>query len=163
MMRDLVPFGKNRVFKRGELSPMPIESLRREVDRMFDEFWRDFELPRWTDGNHLIATRVDVSEDDKEVQVTAELPGLEEKDVDVSLSEGVLTIRGEKKQESEKDEKDYRLMERTYGSFYRTIPVGSGIKEDNVKASFKNGVLTVTLPKTEEAKAKVKRIPLKAA
>lgn len=163
MMRDLVPFGRNRFFDRGETSLRPIESLHREIDRMFDDFWRDFETPRRTNGDRLIATRVDVSEDDKEIQVTADLPGLEEKDVDVSLSEGVLTIRGEKKHESEKDEKDYRLVERAYGSFYRTIPVGTGIKEDEVKASFKNGVLTVTLPKTEEAKTKVKRIPLKAA
>jgi HSP20 family protein len=101
---------------------------------------------------------VEVSETNKEVEVIAELPGLDEKDVDVQLANGVLTIRGEKKTETE--DKDQRFNERFYGQFERRIPIDD-IDEDKVTASFKNGVLTVTLPKTATASDKVKRIAIK--
>jgi HSP20 family protein len=96
--------------------------------------------------------------------VKAELPGVEEKDLDLQLAEGMLTIKGEKKQEREEGEKGkgYYMMERSYGSFFRRIPLPTEVQEDKVEARFKNGVLMVSLPKSPEATAKVKRIEVKS-
>ena len=105
---------------------------------------------------------MDVAEDGKEITLTAELPGLDEKDVEILLSNNVLTIKGEKKSEQEKKEKDYYRVERSYGSFSRTIPLPEGIDADKVNASFKKGVLTVTVPKLPEAQKEVKKIAVKA-
>ncbi len=98
---------------------------------------------------------IEVSDTDKEVKVTAELPGLEEKDIDVELANGILSIKGEKKTETE--DKDRLFSECYYGRFERRIPVDE-VEEDKVSASFKNGVLTVTLPKSAKAQENVKRI-----
>ena len=106
---------------------------------------------------------VDVSESDKEIEVTAELPGIDEKDIDISLAEGVLTIRGEKKSEVEKKEKDYYLQERTFGSIERVVPLPDTIDLDSANATFKNGVLTVKLAKKPEAAAATKRITVRRA
>jgi HSP20 family protein len=101
---------------------------------------------------------VEVSDRDKEIKVTAELPGLEEKDVELSLSEGVLSLRGEKRAETE--DQDNQFSERYYGRFERRIPLGYEVDESKVNATFRNGVLTVTLPKTEQAQSKAKRIAI---
>ena len=101
--------------------------------------------------------RIEVSETDKEVKVTAEVPGLDEKGVQVELADGVLTIRGEKKTETE--DKERRFSERYYGHFERRIAV-EDIEQDKVSASFKNGVLSITLPKSQTAQQKVKRIAI---
>ncbi|MCP4327375.1 MAG: Hsp20/alpha crystallin family protein [Alphaproteobacteria bacterium] len=137
------------------------------MDRVFDEFWGTARLP--TDsgrsGLNITATKIDISEDDKQVEITAELPGLEEKDVNVTLHDGVLTIEGERKNETEdkNEAKRYHLIERSYGAFRRVIPVGDGIDDDKVKAIFKNGVLTISLPKTEARQEKSKQIEIKTA
>ncbi|PYV90953.1 MAG: hypothetical protein DMG05_08590 [Acidobacteria bacterium] len=102
--------------------------------------------------------RVDISESDKEFQVTAELPGMDEKNLDISLANSVLTLKGEKKEDKRKD---YYRMERSYGMFRRTIP--EGVDLEKVEAFFRKGVLTVTLPKTVEAQKERKKIPIKAA
>ena len=107
--------------------------------------------------------RVDISESDKEFQVTAELPGMDEKNLDISLANSVLTLKGEKKEEKEDKRKDYYRMERSYGMFSRTIPLPEGVDLEKVEASFREGVLTVTLPKMVEAQKERKRIPIKAA
>lgn len=106
----------------------------------------------------FMAPRVNVAETGKEVEVTAELPGLEEKDIHVTLDENLLTIRGEKSAEHEKQKKNYHLMERSVGSFLRTIPLPPGVDPPRVKASFKQGVLKVALPKRPEAQAQRKQI-----
>jgi HSP20 family protein len=100
---------------------------------------------------------IEVNESDKEVKVIAEVPGLEEKDVEVELADGTLAIRGEKKTETE--DKERLFSERYYGRFERRIPV-EDVEQDKAAASFKNGVLTVTLPKSPHAERKVKRIPI---
>jgi len=102
-----------------------------------------------------------VTESDKEIEITAELPGLEEKDVQVNLSDNVLTIRGEKKAEKEQKEKDYHLIERNYGSFARSLDLPAGIDPDSVKATIDKGVLKVTVPKPAPAVAK--KIDVKSA
>lgn len=168
--RDLIPWGRRptEVARNGEGNP--VLSLQREMNRAFDDFWRRFDEPfgalGWRNGGglpSLAMPRTDVAETDDAIEVSVDLPGLEEKDVDVSVSGDVLTVRGERKNEREEERKGYYLSERSYGSFYRTVPLPPGVDRDNAKASFKNGVLTVTLPKTQEAQRQVKRIEVKAA
>ena len=109
-----------------------------------------------------MAPLIDVTESDATIEVTAEIPGVDEKDIDVSLNDDVLTIKGEKKSETKTEEKDYRMVERAYGAFERSIRLPCQVKEDKIDAAFKNGVLTVKLPKSPEAKEKVKKIAVKA-
>ena len=104
---------------------------------------------------------MDVTETDKQIEITAELPGLEEKDVQINLADNVLTIRGEKKAEKEEKDKTYRLVERSYGSFVRSLELPQGVNADAIKASIDKGVLTVTVPKPAPAQAK--KIEVKAA
>ncbi len=118
--------------------------------------------PTWpAEANWGKAPAVDVAEKDKEYEITAELPGMDQSNVEVKLSNGVLTIKGEKKEEKEEKKKDYYMSERRYGSFQRTFQVPDGVDADKVEASFKNGVLTVMLPKTPEAQKQEKKIAIK--
>jgi HSP20 family protein len=110
-----------------------------------------------------VVPSLDAVEDDKAFHVTVELPGMNEKDVSVSVADRVLTIRGEKKESKEKRDKDVHRQERAYGSFRRTIELPNDIDSAKIEASFKDGVLTIHLPKTKEAQEKVKQIPVKAA
>ena len=165
-IRDLIPWnwGKRQVPVRREQSE-PLRSLQNDINRAFDNFWRGFDLP-WPSTSSAWSVSmpsVDVSETDKEIEVTAELPGMDEKDIDVSIAEGVLTIRGEKKSEVEKKEKDYYLQERTFGSVERVIPLPDTVNLDSANATFKNGVLTVKLAKKPEAVATTKRIAVRRA
>jgi HSP20 family protein len=146
---DLVPW---RPFG-GELS-----SLRREMDRMWDRFFGEAPLGRRI-GEEWWPS-VDVSETKDNLVVKAELPGLEAKDVDVSISGDVLTIKGEKKKEEEEKDEHHHYVERCYGSFQRSFRLPTNVKSDKIDASFEKGVLKVTLPKVEEAKKK--KIEVKA-
>ena len=148
----------------GELLPSrdiwePFGSLRRDMERVFEDFSRDFGWPPAT-AERAMAPRVDVSETDTELKIEAELPGIDEKDVEVVLSDGRLTIKGEKKQEKEEKKQDYHLVERSYGSFARSVALPFEADPDKIKASFAKGVLTVTVPKPPEVKAKQKKIPI---
>lgn len=163
-IRDLIPWGSN---KSGEIAKReednPVSSLQRDVNRIFDNFWRRFDQPfaalgRWEAGG----PRTDIAETDSLLEVSVELPGIDRQDVDISLTDNTLTIKGEKKSEREENKKGYHLSERSYGSFYRSIPLPSGVDTDKANAEFKNGVLTVTLPKIEEALSRVKKIEVKA-
>ncbi len=129
-----------------------LERMRREMDRLWDTFFerrpsRGEEVAEWLPS-------LDVSETKNDYVVKVELPGLEPKDIDISLTNDVLTIKGEKKQEKEEKEENYHLIERSYGSFTRSVRLPSQVQSDKINATFKNGVLKVTLPKTEEAKKK---------
>jgi HSP20 family protein len=153
----------------------PFDSLRREIDRLFDDFgggfWRSsFRLPTFDLaplGNRDVAwptaPAVDITDADKAYEITAELPGIDEKNVEVKVANGVLTIKGEKQEEKEEKKKDYYLRERNYGSFERSFQVPDGVDTDKIEANFKKGVLTVTLPKKPEAQAAAKKIDVKAA
>jgi HSP20 family protein len=134
-----------------------------DFDRLFDEAFRGFGLALPAQEAPAFSPRVDVSESDEAYTVRADLPGLEEKDIQVSLEEGVLSIQG--KLESEKDEKKegVRYVERAKGSFYRKIALPAEVDTDKVAASYKQGVLTVTLPKRPEAKPEVRTIPIKTS
>ena len=152
----------------------PFESLKQEVDRLFDEFdggfWRTpfrrslfgFEAPSRVRAM-VAAPAVDVAEKEGAYEITAELPGMEEKDIDVSVANGMLTIKGEKREEKEEKRKDYYLSERRFGSFERTFGVPDGVDTDKIAANFKKGVLMITLPKTPEAQKQEKKIAVKSA
>jgi len=149
--RSLAPLGRQR----GGVG-QPFLSLQGEINRLFDDFTRGFpSLASFASGNGgAMMPSTDVTETDKEIEITAELPGLEEKDVQLSLANGVLTIRGEKKAEKEEKDKNYRLVERSYGSFERSIALPEGVKAEDVKATIDKGVLKVSVPKPAPAQAK---------
>jgi HSP20 family protein len=130
------------------------------VNRLFDDAFRSFDtrLPAFGSSFGASWPSVEISDTDKEVRVTAEIPGLEENDIEVLLEDGALKLKGEKRSQTE--DKDRQFSERFYGRFERLIPLGYEVEEDKVNAAFKNGVLTVTLPKTERAQAKAKRIAI---
>lgn len=153
----------------------PLERLRREIDHLFEGFdrtvWRlplrrsvfDIE-PFWRRELTWGATpAVDIVEKDKAYELTAELPGLDESNVEVKLANGGLVIKGERKEEKEERKKDYYLSERRHGSFERRFQLPEGIDTDKIEATFKKGVLTVTLPKKPEAQKPEKKIDVKAA
>jgi HSP20 family protein len=159
-IRDLIPWNRGREMSvaRGD-EVNPFLTLHREMNRVFDDVFRGFNLAPFS-TDHFGAMgwpHIEVSETDKDVRVMAELPGLEEKDVQVELANGVLCIKGEKKTETE--DKHRRFSERYYGHFERRIPV-EDVDEEKVAAAFKNGVLTVTMPKSPQAQSKVKRIAI---
>jgi len=130
------------------------------MERMFEDFSRDFGWGPPAAAGMAAAPRIDVSETETELKIEAEMPGVDEKDVEVVLSDGRLTIKGEKKQEKEEKKKDYHLVERSYGSFARSIGLPFEADPGQVKATFAKGVLTVTVPKPPEVKAKEKKIPV---
>jgi HSP20 family protein len=163
-MRDLIPWGRSeqttpsRYREEGD----PFMTLHREMNRLFDDVFRSFDLAPFGSfggaGRTMGWPSVEVSETDKNLRISAELPGMDEKDVEVLMGDGVLTIRGEKK--SEIEDKERAFSERTYGRFERRIPLGQDVEEDKIEASFKNGVLTVTVPKTAQAASQMKRIAI---
>ena len=162
MIKNLLP----TVWRRSE-TPLrraeesPFLALHREMNRMFDDFSRGFDLSPFDGGwSWGFSPSVDVREDEKEVTVKAELPGMEEKDIEVNLADNGLTIKGEKKAEKEEQGKDNWYRETSYGAFHRFIPLPEGLDKEKVDAHFKNGVLTVTLRRLEEAKGK--KIAIKA-
>ncbi|HEY0836135.1 MAG TPA: Hsp20/alpha crystallin family protein [Azospirillum sp.] len=138
--------------------------LREQMDRLFDNFFGTTVEPfGWgREGRMTMALRVDVSETPDAITIKADLPGLDEKDVELTLDGGVLTLKGEKKVEKEeKDEaKHYHVVERGYGSFLRTFRLPDTVEAEKVAATFDKGVLTITLPKTEEGKSRVRRIEI---
>lgn len=155
-MRDLIPWSRQSSTAPVQAQDHPIAGLRREVDRLFDDMFRT-SLPNLA-GRSLVAwPNVELSETDQQIRITAEVPGMSEKDVELLMENGVLTIRGEKKSETE--DKDRGYSERYYGRFERSVALPSNVDEDGVNATFKDGVLTVTLPKSAEAE-RGRRIPI---
>ena len=149
----------------------PFLALRNEIDQIFDDFGNGFwnrpfrSLARLERdfSKSISAPAVDVAESDKAYEITAELPGLDEKNIDIKLVNGGLTIKGEKHEETEEKKKDYYVSERRYGTFERYFTLPEGVNADKIEATFKNGVLKVVLPKTEEAQKPAKTINVKAA
>jgi HSP20 family protein len=162
---DLTPLKKKNgspALRRPELDPF--SQLHREIDRVFNSFLTDWPsgmiLSRQPLGSFM--PEVDVVETDKEFRVTAELPGMEEKELEVTFSDNGLTIKGEKHEEHEEEKADYYHSERQFGRFERTIPLPSEINPDKAKASFKKGILKITLPKNEQARSHRKTIPIQS-
>ena len=148
----------------------PFENLRREIDRLFEDFGGGFWRPAFARSAFDVVPStwsavpaVDVSDTEKAYEITAELPGIDEKNVEVKVANNVLTIKGEKQEEKEEKKKDYYLRERNFGSFERSFQIPDGVDNDKIEAKFKKGVLTVVLPKKVEAQKAAKRIDVKAA
>ena len=155
----------------------PLQSLHDEIDRLFEDFWPSLPMPRFgrrifdidpfrgmeqaLAPMRLTSPSVDVGENDKEITIAAELPGMDEEDIEVVLSDDLLTIKGDKKEEKEEKKKDYYLMERRYGSFQRSFRVPDTVDRDKIDASFKKGVLTIRMPKVAKAKAAQRKIKIK--
>jgi len=165
-VRDLIPWSRNRgavPSTTQESNFSPFLTLHREVNRLFDDMLDRFETGMPSSMGRMSSwpgswPSVEVTASDNEVRVTAELPGMEEKDVDVFVDDDVLTIRGERKAETE--DKERRFSERYYGRFERVIPLPFQVEDDKANASFTNGVLTITLPKSPKAQEKAKRIAI---
>lgn len=163
---DLVPWrrGEKKIQVRREMTD-PFYTFQERMNEMFDRFFNEFSLApfgTWGNGGDF-QPRVDISETDTEIKVSAELPGLDENDIEISLSHNELTISGEKKEEKEDKGEHYYRMERSYGSFRRSLRLPCDVEQDKVEARFKNGLLTITLPKTPEAQRSAKKITVKSA
>lgn len=139
----------------------PFTQLRHEVDSLIDRF--PFKLPMMRFGRFASAPALDMTETESSYKITAELPGIEPENVEVTFEEGMLRIAGEKKEEREEKERGYRLSERSYGAFERMIQLPSSANADKIDASFKNGLLTVTVPKSAEAKRNIRKINISKA
>ena len=156
---DLIPWGRdrNQVSDRRQDDDNPMMSLQRDLNRVFEDFWGRFDNP--FGGMTAGGPRTDISETDEAMLVSVDLPGLDENDIEVNATDDMLTIRGEREEKTDKD----GFTSQSRRSFHRMIPVPPGVDPEKAEAEFKRGVLTVTLPKTEEAKARVKRIAVKSA
>lgn len=167
--------GEERALTPWEEAWQPLMSLRREMDRLFEDFASRFSMaPFGRRGWEFEPFRgletmlrpsvpaVDLVEHKKEYVIKAELPGMEEKDIEVKISDDTLTISGEKKEETEEERPTYRLSERRYGAFERSFPLPEGVDRDKIEAKFAKGLLTITLPKTETAIKKEKKIQIEA-
>ena len=162
-IRELVPSGRERGVSAPRGRVDPFSSLHREMNRMFEDFGQSFDLSPWYGGDREgFHPRTDVRETDDAILVTAEMPGLEEKDFELNLTEGFLTLKGEKRHDhEEKEEGAVHRIERGYGSFQRTIQLPCEVVAEEATAEFRNGVLTVTLPKAPSAQRPVHRIEVK--
>ncbi|MBO0695311.1 MAG: Hsp20/alpha crystallin family protein [Verrucomicrobia bacterium] len=155
----IVPWRRGEDRSLVERTPDPFSYLRNQINRVFDDFWGESLLtPRHEIAAAGFWPQVDVTETDKEIKVSAEIPGVEAKDIDVTVEDSMLTIKGEKKYEREEKEKGQYRMERSYGSFRRAIELPAEVDESKAKAEFKKGVLRLTLPKRPGAQSRRKKI-----
>ena len=148
------------------------QSFRSEMDRLFDRFGSGFGFPSlrrmfdiepaWRSSFSFSTPAIDMSEDEKAYKISAELPGIDAKDIDVSLSGDMLVLKGEKRQEKEEKQKNYHFSERAYGSFQRAFDLPASVDRNKVSADFSKGVLTITLPKTADAQKPQKKIEVKS-
>jgi HSP20 family protein len=161
-VRNLLP---DTVRKQTTEIDHPFYSLQREMNSLFDNFFRGFNVvPQgFAAGMGSFTPSVDVKENEKEVIIKAELPGVEEKDIDVTVTNDSVTIKGEKKEEKEDKDKNFYYMERSYGSFCRVIPLETEIETDKAQASFKNGILDIKIPKNQKAKEKGTKVSIKTS
>jgi HSP20 family protein len=160
-VKNLLP-AVNRPAERGNENTF--YSLQHQMNSLFDDFFSGFGMaPRGfsSAGFAAFIPVLDVKESDKEFVIRAELPGVEEKDIEVTVTGDILTIQGEKKEEKEDKEKNYYYMERSYGSFRRSIPLAVETDANKAEASFKNGVLNIRIPKSQPAKVKGTKVPIK--
>jgi HSP20 family protein len=159
-LNEMMPFRHGKGLVRRKEWESPIQALHDEMDDLFNNFFGPTTIEPFgrVRAERVFMPSVNVSEDDKEILVTAEVPGMDEKELDITITKDALSIKGEKKAENEEKGKNYYRMERSYGSFERVIPLAAEVEEGKAKASFKNGVLKVTLPKTAKAQATATKI-----
>ena len=168
---EIVPVKRESAKEQGGVPAHPLQRLHHEIDRLFDQTFRGFGLfpfgfdqpllPRLSDG--ILKPTLDLGASDKEYTITVEVPGVDEKDVKLEIVNDTLTISGEKKQAKEEKKKNYYRMERSYGSFQRVLSLPEDADQDKINATFKKGVLTVTMPRKALPKSDVKQIEVKTA
>ncbi|NLX18704.1 MAG: Hsp20/alpha crystallin family protein [Desulfobulbus sp.] len=148
----------------------PTLSIHRDIDRLFDQFFHGFGVPAF--GRHrewpgidsgMLKPKIDLAASDDEYLLTVEIPGVDEKDVSIDITGNTMTVRGEKRQEKEEKEKDYYRIERSYGSFQRVLSLPEDVDQDAIKAGFKNGILSVTMPRKAVQKGEVKQVTINTA
>jgi HSP20 family protein len=157
-MKTLAPLRTRSNLARADF--FPFDALRREVDSLFFDFARSFGITP-TEGSQMLVPKMEVAETDKEIQISAELPGLERKDIDISLDGNILTIRAERKAETEQKDKNVHVSERSYGVLYRALELPMSVDPSTVQATMANGVLKLVIPKPPQAEAK--KIEIKEA
>lgn len=141
----------------------PFSHVQKEMNRLFDDFFRGLDVSSFGDAAlGKFSPSIDIQDGEKEIKIKAELPGMDEKDVEVLLTENALTIKGEKKEEKEDKRENYYHMERSFGAFQRVIPLPTDVDHHQAEATFKKGILSITLPKVQNAKIKGKRITIKS-
>jgi HSP20 family protein len=166
---QLIPWNRNQrtstAMANRDSSRDPFFALQREMNRLFDDVWQQFDLPLPPMGEGIAGgwPRVELSEGNKEFTLVAELPGMTEEDVEVMFVNNSVVLRGERREERKQDEAHPRLSERYYGHFERQIPLDAEIEPDKARAEFRNGVLTVSLPKSPQAQTEMVRIPVSKA
>jgi HSP20 family protein len=158
---DLSPWTRARQAMTRFSEGHPFIALQRDMNRLFDNLWSEMEFPVASESRSFLRPVVEMVDKDGKFILTAELPGLDEKDVEVKIDDGALLITGEKKCETE--DKDRQFTERFYGRFERRIPLAQTVEPDKVTATFAKGVLKVTMPKAPAVSEKAKKIPVKAA
>lgn len=163
-MRDLLPF--ERISLPIGRGGNPITTFQDEVNKLFHDFFGEVSFPRWShavESAFNVTPALDVVENDKEFKITAELPGMEAKDVQITTAEGYVTIKGEKKGEKKEEKEGYHRHERSYGSFQRVVALPDIANFEKAEASYKNGVLTLSVPKKTGASSKERKIDIKQA
>ncbi|MCB1143292.1 MAG: Hsp20/alpha crystallin family protein [Leptospiraceae bacterium] len=163
-LRNLIPWNSKK--KSTEVSHPyrdPFYELHRDMNQLFQSFFQDWNIsdPYSETSMGRFAPRINVSETDKEIRIEAELPGIDEKEIDVQLKDDVLIIKGEKKSEQKEERENYYVMESSYGSFYRSIQLPDEIDKNKIDAHFKNGIMKITIPKLETASNSQKKIPIR--
>ncbi len=162
-MRPLLPFS----WGQPDNGEDHVQSLHKEIDRVFDEFHRGFGMPALKPGGPGLQTRLsprlDMAESERMLEVSVELPGVAEQDIDVTIVDDVLTIKGEKKAEREDKGKDYHVIERSYGTFQRSVRLPFDADPQKVRAEFKDGILKIAVDKPSDVETKTQRIPIKSA
>ena len=156
-MKDIILRNRGGLFPETGHLDRPFGAIQREMDRFVNSFFDDLPSNSWSSKDRLssFAPKLNVSEGEKSVEISAELPGMNEKDIEVSVDKNLLTIRGEKKADQEVQNRSYYHMERRFGSFQRSIRLTEGIEVDKIQANFKDGVLVITLPKSDKEQARV--------
>lgn len=164
-LRSLIPFSRSAAPSRPGVDYDPFTAMRREMDRMFEDFGRGVPALSQSFGNGFLSPKVDVAETATGLEVTAELPGVDQKDIELDLTDGVLTLRAS--HASEKEEKDegkrYHLVERSTGTYLRRFALPFPADEDKVEASFDKGVLKIVVPKAANAEKPAKKIEVKGS
>jgi len=165
-IRDLAPSLWHKGEEGNHKPFMPIETLREEMDQLFDSFFPKSGMPsHWHKSNQGITDvgLADVSETDKEIEVAIDLPGIDKKDIDITYADNHLTVEGKREDKREEKGKDFHRLERSFGSFRRSFYIPSEIEEDKVEAKFSKGVLKISMPKSPEAQKAQKKIEIKAS
>ena len=161
-LRDLTPWRKNRATSASDLAS-PFSAFQQDLDSIFgDSFPSVFSQFADENGKSILPARVDMSESDDEIEIIADMPGMDEKDIDITFQDNVLTLKGERKSESEDKNRQFTRVERSHGTFVRRIAIPTEIQEEDIKADFSKGVLKIILPKSHDVRKSTRKIEVRS-